>query len=195
MSVNPPPAERSSIRTDARLDAATRQKVDDLATRVDRPRAAVLCQIMAWGLSRAQPAHLDQDALQGSVHHLYFYVASDLHEHVQNAAAAAGVKTAYWLRHMVRQITITDFPASWQEATPPERSHDSRTYTERFMLRLDDPSQTKLQQLITQFGVSKAEIIRHLIAQAEPEDFPKSWHLRAAERRGQQAQHTPSDPI
>ena len=190
-----PGQQRAAVRTDARLDAATRQKVDDLATRFDRPRAAVLCQIMEWGLGRAQPAHLDQGESHGPVRHLYFYVASDLHVHVQNAAAAAGVKTAYWLRHMVRQITITDFPASWQEATPPERSHDSRTYTERFMLRLDDPSQTKLQQLITQFGVSKAEIIRHLIAQAEPEDFSKSWHLRAAERRGQQAQHTPSDPI
>ena len=85
---------------------------------------------------------------------------------------------------MVRQIAITDFPASWQEATPPERSHDSRTYTTRFMLRLDERSETKLQQLITQFGVSKADIIRHLIDQATPEDFPPSWHLRAAARRG-----------
>jgi hypothetical protein len=87
---------------------------------------------------------------------------------------------------MVRQITITDFPASWQEATPRERSHDSRTYTERFMLRLDESSQTKLQQLVTQFGTSKAEIIRQLVAQAEPEDFPPSWQMRATERRTQQ---------
>ncbi len=54
------------------------------------------------------------------------------------------------------------------------------------MLRLDEPSQTKLQQLITQFGASKAEVIRHLIAQAKPEDFPKSWHVRAAEHRSRQ---------
>jgi hypothetical protein len=87
---------------------------------------------------------------------------------------------------MVRQITITDFPASWQEATPRERSHDSRTYTERFMLRLDEPSQTTLQQLVTQFGASKAEIIRHLIAHATPDAFPKSWHMRAAEHRARQ---------
>ena len=185
--MNPPPAERSSIRTDARLDAATRQKVDDLATRVDRPRAAVLCQIMAWGLSRAQPAHLDQDALQGPVHHLYFYVASELYEQVQQAATAAGVKIAPWLRHMVRQVTIQDFPASWQAATPRERFHDSRTYTTRFMLRLDESSQTKLQQLIKQFGASKADIIRQLIAQAEPEDFPPSWQIRAAEHPARQA--------
>jgi hypothetical protein len=189
--VNPLPDDRpgqqhAAVRTDARLDAATRQNVDDLATRVDRPRAAVLCQIMAWGLSRAQPAHLDQDASPGPVHHLSLYVASDLHEHVEQAAAAAGVKAAPWLRHMVRQITITDFPASWQEATPRERFHDSRTYTERFMLRLDESSQTTLQQLITPFGASKADIIRQLIAQATPEDFPPSWQMKVHERRTHQ---------
>ena len=171
-----PGQQRAAVRTDARLDAATRQKVDDLATRFDRPRAAVLCQIMAWGLSRAQPAHLDQGESPGPVRHLSLYVASDLHEHVEQAAAAAGVKAAPWLRHMVRQITITDFPASWQEAPPRER----------FMLRLDESSQTTLQQLIKQFGASKADIIRQLIAQAKPEDFPPSWQMRATERRTQQ---------
>jgi hypothetical protein len=30
---------------DARLDAVTRQKVDDLATRFHQPRAAVLCHM------------------------------------------------------------------------------------------------------------------------------------------------------
>jgi predicted transcriptional regulator len=181
-----PGQQRAAVRTDARLDAATRQKVDNLATRVDRPRAAVLCQIMAWGLSRAQPAHLDQGESPGPVRHLSLYVASDLHEHVEQAAAAAGVKAAPWLRHMVRQVTITDFPASWQEATPRERSHDSRTYTTRFMLRLDESSQTKLEQLIRQLGVSKADIIRQLLAQAKPEDFPPSWQMRATERRAPQ---------
>jgi len=87
---------------------------------------------------------------------------------------------------MVRQITITDVPASWQEERSEERSHDARTYDTRFMLRLDDPSQTRLQQLVQQFGSSKAKIIRHLIAQAEPEDFLPNWHMRAAERRAQQ---------
>jgi hypothetical protein len=53
------------------------------------------------------------------------------------------------------------------------------------MLRLDEPSQTKLQQLVKQFGASKAEIIRQLIAQANDEDFPKIWQMRAAEHRVQ----------
>jgi hypothetical protein len=123
------------------------------------------------------------------VRHLSLYVPSELHEQVQKAATAAGVKGAQWLRHMVRQITITDFPATRQAATPRERFHDSRTHTERFMLRLDEPSQTKLQQLIKEFGTSKAATIRHLIAEAEPEDFPTSWQMRAAERHAQQSRH------
>jgi hypothetical protein len=85
---------------------------------------------------------------------------------------------------MVRQMTIADFPASWQEARLEGRSHDSRMYGTRFMLRLDEPSQTKLQQLVKQFGASKAEIIRQLVAQANDEDFPKSWQMRPDEPRG-----------
>jgi hypothetical protein len=65
--------------------------------------------------------------------------------------------------------------------------HDAGTrpspmYGIRFMLRLDEAAQTKLQQLISHFGVSKATIIRRLIMQATPEDFPRNWHMRAAER-------------
>ncbi len=83
---------------------------------------------------------------------------------------------------MVRQITMTDFPASWQAERLAQRSHVSRFYGKRFMLRLDTISQTKLRQLITQFGASTAEIVRQLVTQATPEDFPKSWQLRPAER-------------
>ena len=54
---------------------------------------------------------------------------------------------------MVRQISISDFPASWQEAQSEKRSHDSSTYSTRFMLRLDDPSEPKRQQLIEPFEV------------------------------------------
>jgi hypothetical protein len=167
---------------DARLDATTRAKVDDLAKRFHQPRAAVLCHIMQWGLSRGPAEIVDGGALEGPICHLYLYVDTELRDHVEKAANAAGMKTAPWLRAMVRQITLADFPASWQAARSEERSHDSRTYGTRFMLRLDKPSQTKLQQLISHFGVSKAKIIRQLIAQATPEDFPNSWHMRATER-------------
>jgi hypothetical protein len=142
---------RASIRMDARLDSATRGKVDDLAGHFHQPRAAVLCLIIQWGLNREQTGPFDEGEAQGPVRHLYLYVASDLHARVEKAATAAGMNIAPWLRHMVHQMTMADVPASWQEARLEKRSHDSHTYGRRFMLRLDDPSQAKLQQLIEHF--------------------------------------------
>jgi predicted DNA-binding protein len=185
-SLNHQPHEpRASIRMDARLDADTRQNVDDLARYFHQPRAAVLCHIMHWVLRHSQTGPLDQGDAQGPVRHLYLYVESELYERLEKAAAAVGMKIASWLRHMVRQMTIADFPASWQEERSEERSHDSHMYAKRFMMRLDEPSQIKLQELVKQFGSSKAEIIRQLIAQANDEDFPPSWRMRAAEHRAQ----------
>jgi hypothetical protein len=57
----------------------------------------------------------------------------------------------------------------------------------RFRLRLDEPSSDKLQSLIERFGISKAKLIRQLLAQAKPEDFPKSWHMKAAGHRAHQS--------
>jgi hypothetical protein len=51
------------------------------------------------------------------------------------------------------------------------------------MFRPDEVSRVKLKELIERFNVSTAAIIRQLLAQANPEDFPPSWHLKAAERR------------
>jgi hypothetical protein len=78
----------------------------------------------------------------------------------------------------MRQTMTADFPACWEAERLEERSHDSRIYGRRFMLRLDSPSETKLQKLMQQFGTSKAAIIRQLLVQAKPEDFPKSWQMR-----------------
>jgi hypothetical protein len=167
--------------------------VDELAQHFHRPRAAVLCHIMHWGLSRGQTGPLDQGESQGPVCHLYFYVASDLYGRVRNAAAAARLKTAPWLRHMVRHITMADFPTSWQEEQSDERSHDSRRYGKRFMLRLDEPTWETLEALSTHFERSGAEIIRQLLAQATPDTFPASWHLRVAERHGEWVRPVPRD--
>ena len=99
-----PRGARSSIRMNARLDAATRAKVDALAGRFHRPRAAVVCHIMKWGLGQGES--------EGPVRHLYLYVDVALHTRVGQAAAALGIDVAPWLRHMVRQVTMTDFPHS-----------------------------------------------------------------------------------
>jgi hypothetical protein len=55
------------------------------------------------------------------------------------------------------------------------------------MLRSDQPARGKLQKFVEHFGVSKAAVIRQLIAQSNAEDFPTSWHLRAAECRAREA--------
>jgi hypothetical protein len=86
---------------------------------------------------------------------------------------------------------MADFSPSWQVAAVMEaggRSHDSRVYGARFMLRLDAASEATLQRLAEQFDVPRAAIIRQLLAQATPDTFPASWHLRVAERHSAQTQ-------
>jgi hypothetical protein len=174
---------RDSIRIDARLDQVTRAKVDELARLFHQPRAALVRHIMHWGLDRGALEKIDQGDAQGPIHHLFLYVDAILHAQAQDAAHAAGVDLAPWLRHMVRRISVADFPPRWQEARSENRSHDSRDYDTRFMLRLDEVSRTKLDALVEYFHVSKADIIRQLITQATPDDFPTSWQLRANEPR------------
>jgi hypothetical protein len=55
------------------------------------------------------------------------------------------------------------------------RSHDSRYDGKRFMMRLDPQTWEKLEELFAHSDKSVAEIIRHLVAQAKPEDFPRAW--------------------
>jgi hypothetical protein len=182
-----PGEPRASIRIDARLDPMMRVKVEDLAARFHQTRAAVLRYIMHWGLRHGRTTPSDENLSNGPVRHLYPNVDVVLQEQVETAAAGGSI--AAWVRQMVRQITLADFPESWQEAHAEARSHDSRRYGTRLMLRLDVPSGTKLQQLVDRFGVSRAAVIRQLIALATPEVFPHSWHTRAAEGRVQHARH------
>jgi predicted DNA-binding ribbon-helix-helix protein len=87
----------------------------------------------------------------------------------------------------------THFPASWQAEQAEERSHESRRYGKRFMLRLDDPTWATLDALAAHFERSAAEIIRQLLAQATPDTFPVNWHLRVAERHGEHARRARCD--
>jgi hypothetical protein len=41
------------------------------------------------------------------------------------------------------------------------------------------------------FGCSAAEIIRQLITQARPEDFPPSWQMAVEERQQREARKAP----
>jgi hypothetical protein len=51
----------------------------------------------------------------------------------------------------------------------------------------DAASETTLQRLAEHFDVPRAAIIRQLLAQATPDTFPASWHLRVDERHQEQA--------
>jgi predicted transcriptional regulator len=182
---------------DARLDAMTRAKLDAFAEDFRRSRGAILREVMQWGLRRRQTGTIEQSNTQGPFQSLFLHVAPTLHMQVREVARSAGVGVAPWLRHMLREITVADFPRSWQvaaqgtgrtQASPRVslRSHDSRDYDERFMLRLDRNTRVKLQQLTDHFGQSKAEVTRQLIAQAKPEDFPPSWQMAVHEDRADQ---------
>jgi hypothetical protein len=110
---------RHSIRMDARLDARTRAKLEEIATPFHQSRAAVLQQVMSWGLSREPSGHVNSDDAQGLVRHLFFVVESELHQQVRQAAEAAEGDVAPWLRGMMREITAADFPASWHAGEAP----------------------------------------------------------------------------
>lgn len=118
-----------------------------------------------------------------------FFVMVDAapHQQVKAAAKAAGVDVASWLRSMMRQIRPSDFPKGWRMRTreprkpASQRSHDSRQYWKRFMLRLDDHASERFEALATCFDAPHAEVIRQLIVHATLDAFPPSWHVAVHE--------------
>ena len=176
---------------DAPLDTRTRATLEDLATQFSQSRAAVLRQVMRWGLRR-KPIGVIDDTAPSPVHHVFFIVDTALHQQVKDVAQAAGVDVAPWVRHLMRQVRRTDFPKSWQAGNrtqrkpASQRSHNSRQYWKRFMLRLDDQASARLEELASHFGEPHAEVICQLIIQVRLDDFPPSWHVAVEERRQRQ---------
>jgi predicted DNA-binding protein len=126
-------------------------------------------------------------AVPGTVRTVGMLLEPELLQQVQKAAATHGAGVGPWLRHALRQVTTEAFPESLRAGMAGVRSHDSQTYGQRFMLRLDESTSQKLQHLVEQSGMSRAEIIRQLIAQAKLEDFPESWQLEAEGPHGRRA--------
>ena len=180
---------RYSVRHQARLDVETHTKLEELAAAFHRKRSAILRYVMQWGLAQTGSWTVDR-AVPGTVRTVGMLLEPKLLQQVQEGAAVHGATVAAWLRQAMRQVTPEDFPGSWQAEDVQDRSprsHDSRQYRTRFMLRLDDETSEKLDTLTRGFDRSAAEVIRHLIAQATPEDFPQSWWLAAAAHRPQDA--------
>jgi predicted transcriptional regulator len=186
-TMNPPRAPLArhvwySVRYQARLDAETHAKLEELAAAFHRKRSAILRHVMQWGLTQTRGWTVDM-AVPGTVRTVGMLLEPEFLRQVQEAAASHGATVAAWVRHALREVTIDDFAGSWRAGMIGVRSHDSQTYDQRFMLRLDETTAQKLQELVAQFGMSRAEIIRQLIAQVSPEDLPESWRLAVDERR------------
>jgi predicted transcriptional regulator len=177
---------RYSVHCQARLDAETHTKLEKLASTCHRKRSAILRFVMQWGLRHSGGWTIDRSTVV-AVPPVPVLLEPELLQQVQDAAAAHGVSVTAWVRHAMRQVTIEDFPQSWRAGESSLRSHDSRYYGQRFMLRLDDTTTRKLQRLVEQVAKSRAEIIRQLVAQAKPEDFPETWQLEAEESRTRRA--------
>ena len=157
---------RYSVRHQARLDAETHAKLEEFARTSPRKRLDILRYVMQWGLTQTGGSTVNM-ADPSTVRTVDMLLEPELLQQVQEAAAAHGATIAAWLRQAMRQVTIEDFPESWRAGEIVIRSHDSQTYGQRFMLRLDETTTQKLQRLVEQFGMSRAEIIRQLIAQAK----------------------------
>jgi predicted transcriptional regulator len=178
---------RDRVRYQARLDAETHTKLEELAAAFHRKRSAILRHAMQWGLTQTRGWTVDR-AVPGTVRTVGMLLEPELLQQVQEAAAVHGATIAAWLRQAMRRVTIEDFPKSWRAEEIVIRSHDFGYYQRRFMLRLDDETSKKLDTLTRGFDRQAAEVIRQLIAQAKAEDFPPSWHFAVAERRNERPQ-------
>jgi hypothetical protein len=187
-SQEPRPCQRRcSARHQARLDADTHAKLAELAAAFYAKRSAILRSVMQWGLRHSEGWTIDRSTVT-AVPPVPVLLEADLLQQVQDADAAHGVSMGAWLREAMRRITADDFPASWRAAEAPGRSHESGYYHRKFGLRLDAVTSHKLETLTHTFDRPAAEVIRQLIRQARPEEFPKSWHLAAEERRRREPQ-------
>jgi predicted transcriptional regulator len=181
-SVPQPRHVRHSTRWQARLDGETDGKLEELARTFHKKRGAVLRYVMQWGLTHGWEGPIDR-SVPAAVHLVPLLLEPALLQQVQEAAAVHEASIAAWLRHALRRVTPEDFPASWRTGETAMRFHDSRQYGKRFMLRVDEQTWQSLESLADHFKQSHAEVIRQLIGQARPEDFPRSWHSEAEERR------------
>jgi predicted DNA-binding protein len=180
---------RYSARWQARLDAETHTKLEELTASFHRKRAQLLKHVMQWGLRHSDGWTIDRSTVV-AVPPVPVLLEPDLLQQVQDAAAVHGVSMAAWLREAIRRITTDDFPASWRTGERAGRSHESGYDHRRFGLRLDAVTSQKLETLTHTFDRPSAEVIRQLIMQMQAtlEDFPPSWQLAVDERRQREIQ-------
>lgn len=176
-----PRTRRYSARHHARLDAETSAKLGELTAIFHRQRSAMLRCVMPWGLRHSKDWTIER-APVGAVPPVPVLLEPGVLPQVQGAAVARGISMAAWWREAMQRIAVDDFPASWRAGERAGRLHESGYYYRKFGLRLDEVTSRKLETFTQTFRRPAADVIRQLIAQATPEDFPPSWHLAVAER-------------
>jgi hypothetical protein len=126
---------RYSARHQARLDAETHAKLQELMAAFQKTRAAILRYVMEWGISRSANWRIDQ-SIPAQVHLVPLLVEPELLQQAQATAAAHGMSVAAWLREAMRRITAEDFPVSWRAGEMAGRSHESGSFHQKFWMRL-----------------------------------------------------------
>jgi hypothetical protein len=100
--MHPPPEpqprqRRYSVRRQARLDAETHAKLEELARTFHRKRAQILRYVMQWGLAHTTGWTVDPSSLDRA-HLVHMLVNSELLQEVQDAADAHRTSVAAWVR-------------------------------------------------------------------------------------------------
>jgi hypothetical protein len=171
---------RDRVRYQARLDAETHAKLEEFARTFPRKRSDILRSVMPWGLTQTGGWTVNM-AVPSTVRTVGMLLEPELLQQVQDAAAIHGVSMAAWLREAMRRVTPEDFQESWRARETTPRSHASGYYNRKFGMRLNEVTWQTLEGFTTTFQRPAAEIIRQLIAQARPEDFPPSGQLAVQE--------------
>jgi predicted DNA-binding protein len=116
-----PRTRRYSLRYQARLDAETSAKLQELAAAFHRKHSAILRYVMQWGLAQARGWTIDQ-SLPAIVQTVGMLLEPELLQQVQEAAAAHGTTVAAWVRHACgRSRSRTFRPAGAPRRPPADR--------------------------------------------------------------------------
>jgi predicted DNA-binding protein len=174
-----------------KLNAEAHAKLETLCTAASRLPIHVLRQVISWGLQQDRQWRVDRRQVRNPAQKIGLRLEPEVRTRVHAAARAAGGEASTWTCHLLQHVTLTDLPTHWQTGEPDPHAHDSRFYDQRYMLRLNAPTRQKLDALAEHCGKSIAEIVRHLVTQATPEDFPQDWWTTDGRRRAALTRRSP----
>jgi hypothetical protein len=92
-----PRQRRYRIRHQARLDAETHAKLEELVSALHRKLAAILRFVISWGLAHTQEWTIDP-SIPDRLHLMHILVAPELLQQVQAAADAHESSVAVWMQ-------------------------------------------------------------------------------------------------